>query len=497
MRRLWILLLVCGCGRAEIYPHPTRPRSVFDAGPMVPDASIADAGSPDAGPQCVPTAPACAFPSPPQSFSCIPGLRVLSSGVDGFGNFRYLLAFRQPLDHDNPNGPGFEQRLSLRHVSSASPMVLLATGYELYPTRDELTDLFVANELSVEHRYFGSSAADGGPSDFAHLDIRQASLDLHRIRAAFASLYPKPWVSTGASKGGMTMVYYRRFFPCDVVGTVAYVAPHSGREGDPRYNSFLSQVGGAARLDCRARLENLTRQLLQKRDLLTASFDDAGYGILGSVDVAFEVSVLDFEFGFWQYVDPDDPNFGCKGLPTGTISDSELRAWALDIHGNDDESIRPYTAYYYQAATQLGDPASYDPPFAGLIRYPGKDSARAFLDKSIAVPAFDPAPMADIQGWLATEGASLIFVYGELDPWTAGQFDIGQALDTLKAFAPGKNHHADIRDLSLNERMAAIAKLERWLGAKVKPGAMFRAPGRAMEEPEHRRLPRAARSYPP
>lgn len=493
MRRLWIVLCVCACGRAEIYPHPTRPTLIADAGPQVRDGSTPDAGTPDPGPQtdagCLPTAPACAFTSPPQSFSCIPGLRVVGSGVDGFGNFRYQLAFRQPLDHDNPNGPAFEQRLSLRHVSSASPMVLLATGYELYDTRDELTELFVANELSVEHRYFGSSATDGGLSDYAHLDIRQAANDLHRIRAAFASLYPKAWVSTGASKGGMTMVYYRRFFPCDVAGTVAYVAPHSGHEADPRYNTFLSQVGGAARADCRTRLENLTRQLLQKRDMLTAGLSDAGYGILGGLDVAFEVSVLDFEFGFWQYLNPDDPNVGCKSLPTGTISDVELRAWAFNISGNDDESIRPYSAYYFQAATQLGDPGSYDQPFAGLVRYPGKDSARAFLDKSIAVPPFDPAPMADIQNWLATEGTSIVFVYGELDPWSAGQFDIGQALDALKAIAPGNNHHADIRDLSLSERMAAIAKLERWLGVKVIPGAMLRAPVR-VREPEHLRLPR-------
>ena len=40
------------------------------------------------------------------------------------------------------------------------------------------------------------------------------------------------------------------------------VAPHSGREADPRYNTFLSQVGGTARADCRSQLENLQRQLL-------------------------------------------------------------------------------------------------------------------------------------------------------------------------------------------------------------------------------------------
>ena len=281
------------------------------------------------------------------------------------------------------------------------------------------------------------------------------------------------------------MVYYRRFFPCDVVGTVPFVAPHSGMEGDPRYNTFLAQVGGPARADCRTRLENLQRQLLQRRDVLTPSLPhpDAGYTIVGGVDVALEVSVQDFSFGFWQYGDPDSPTLGCPSLPAGPLTDDELRGWLPTVVGGDDDSLRPYTSYYYQAATQLGDPAAMTQPFAGLIRYPGADASRNFVDDSLVVPPFDPQPMRDVQSWLATRGEAFVFVYGEFDPWTAGQFNLGQAIDAMKAIAPGNNHYSAIRDLTLGDNKLAVEKISRWLGESTRPGAMFRAPPRAPPPP--------------
>src|SRR5262249_4352282 len=162
--------------------------------------------------------------------------------------------------------------------------------YELFDTLDEISQRFDVNVIAIEHRFFGDSFPDGGQHDFTHLDIRQMSLDLHRIREAFAGLYPKPWVSTGASKGGMTMVFYRRFFPCDVAGTVAYVAPHSVSDADPRYNTFLDSVGGAAHASCRAALVNLQTQLLQRRAVVEAALDHSGsYTLSGGFDNAYEV----------------------------------------------------------------------------------------------------------------------------------------------------------------------------------------------------------------
>ena len=72
------------------------------------------------------------------------------------------------------------------------------------------------------------------------LNIWQAATDHHRIVEALKPLYAGKWISTGASKGGMTSIYHRRFYPGDVDGTVAYVAPNDVVNGeDSAYDRFF------------------------------------------------------------------------------------------------------------------------------------------------------------------------------------------------------------------------------------------------------------------
>ena len=496
MRRAALLLLaVLACGRAEIYGPRIAPipgaaggaagglgggqgGGVAGAGAGNAGGGVAGGlgggsgggsagGTPDAGSCPPPLDTPCAQTSPPGSIACVSGLRLIRQEVDPLGRQRYELGFRQPVSHDLPNGPSFEQRLWLYHRGADRPMVMLATGYELFDTLEELSDRFDVNTLSVEHRFFGASFPDGGQFDFRTLDIRQASFDLHRIRVALAGLYPKPWVSTGGSKGGMTMVYYRRFFPCDVAGTVAYVAPLLGVESDPLFPPFLAGVGGAARADCRARLINLQRRLQQRRAVLEPQVRaDGGFTIQGSPQIAYENGVVSIYFGFWQYFDADDPQFGCAALPMGMLSDAELLPWAEAFVGGNDEALRPLAAFYYQAATQLGYRARYVAPLADLLQFPDAGGSRNYVPPFITVHPFDPAPIRDVQTWLATQSSGVIFVYGELDPWSASQFSLGASQDTQKATALGGNHYADLRALEFVDEEAAMQRVERWLGIR-------------------------------
>lgn len=472
---LLALLSLAGCGSPPIPPKPSGDAGthfVPDAGHAIPDGGGApDAGpAPDAGSCPPPTGTVCPHAGPPDSLSCLSGVRVIRVESDPSGLQRYVLGFRQPVDHDDPNGPTFEQTVWLIHSGNNKPTVMMTTGYDLYESFSELAYRFDVNEVAVEHRFFGTSFPDGGQYDYRHLDIRQAAMDLHRIRVAFAGLYPKPWVSTGASKGGMTMVFYRRFFPCDVAGTVAYVAPHSESDVDPRYNTFLASVGGPTRAGCRDALINLQKQLLSRRDVVEAALNaDAGYALLGGLDTAYEDSVINMYWAFWQYTTADDPTTGCPSLPAGMLSDAELITLGqYQLEGSTDEAIFPYVPYYYQAATQLGEALPYEANLTGLLLHPGAAKARNFIPPGIAVPAFDPAPMADIQSWLSSEGRAVVFVYGELDPWSAAQYDLGQSTDTFKAIAPANNHLSMMFDLSAPEQEVAMEKVEKWLGATRK-----------------------------
>ncbi len=122
-------------------------------------------------------------------------------------------------------------------------MVLQTSGYYVtpYPVMSEPTELLGANQVSVEQRYFPPSRPR--PARWKHLTIRQAAADHHRIVSALEPICGQRWISTGASKGGMTSVYHRRFYTDDVDGTVVYVAPNDVRDRDDRYQAFIDRAG--------------------------------------------------------------------------------------------------------------------------------------------------------------------------------------------------------------------------------------------------------------
>lgn len=163
-----------------------------------------------------------------------------TSEIDGYRFF--LIEFDQPVDHENPAGQRFKQRIALHHRDAAAPTVLASTGYMLWlPSQylEEPTSMVGGNQLVVEHRYFSPSRPE--PADWSKLTIQQAAADHHRVVQAFSPIYSGKWISTGVSKGGMTSVYHHKFYPDDVYGTIAYVAPHSNSLNDPRYIDFLAQ----------------------------------------------------------------------------------------------------------------------------------------------------------------------------------------------------------------------------------------------------------------
>ena len=89
-----------------------------------------------------------------------------------------------------------------------------------------------------------------------------------------ATFNAKKWLTTGASKGGMTATYHRRFFPKDVDGTVAYVAPNDVvNKEDSAYDRFLTNVGTDT--TCRDHLRGLQRALLTHRDAIEANLDQS------------------------------------------------------------------------------------------------------------------------------------------------------------------------------------------------------------------------------
>ena len=428
------------------------------------------------------TVPAQAGPAPAATvravdiadqLAAIPGMTVVSEEPPPAAGFRFFfLTYRQPVDHTNPGGPTFEQRLQLLHRGADRPMVLHTTGYNMpeYAFRSEPTQLLDGNQISVEQRFFDPSRPN--PADWSKLNIWQAATDHHRIVGALKSLYTKKWISTGASKGGMTSVYHRRFYPRDVDGVVAYVAPNDPNNREDRaYDEFFDSVGATSA--CRTALKAFQTEALSRRtDLVTmyeafAAENDLHFDqVFGSADKAFEMTVLDTEWAFWQY----NRESNCGSVPEPDATNEQIFAFIDQIAGFSfyaDEGILFYAPYYYQAATELGWPQPKFKYLKGLLHYPNLYQANSSLPADLR-SRHDAWPMVDVDSWVTRTASQMLFVYGSNDPWGAERFQ-PSGKDSFVYTAPGANHGVNIAALNPADAAAARATVLRWAG--VSPAA--------------------------
>lgn len=397
----------------------------------------------------------------------VPGMSLIEEKpYDGYRFF--VLNYTQPIDHRRPDKGTFQQRISVLHKDSNRPTVFFSSGYDLYdsPWREEPTQIVDGNQVSIEYRFFTPSRPQ--PADWSKLDIWQAATDQHRIYRALNGIYPKKWLATGASKGGMTATYYERHYPNDMNGIVAYVAPNDvvDRE-DSAYDRFLANVGTK---ECRDKVNAVQREALVRREPLEAKFAawaaDSGYTFttVGTVDKAYEAVVMDLAWGFWQY---QNAATACARVPVAaTATDDEVYAYVNRIIGwaaYADQGLEGYTPYYYQAGTELGSPDIKQPHLKDLSRY-GYQPPRNFVPRSIPMK-FKPWVMPTVDAWVRHNADRMLFVYGENDPWGAEPFRLGKgARDSYVMTAPGANHGADVAGLVPAENAKATARILAWAG---------------------------------
>ena len=426
--------------------------------------------------------------------AAIEGMRIISREQLAPDQTFFLLAYRQPIDHHRPRTSGyFEQHLSLLHIGTDRPMVLHTTGYELipFPFVSEPTVLLTANQLSTEQRYFMASRPD--PVNWDYLTIWQAASDHHRLIRALRPIYAEKWVSTGASKGGMTSVYHRRFYPHDVDGTVAYVAPNDVNNARDVYVPFIQRAGDDPA--CNAALRAFQRTTLKRRTamraLLQAYVAKRGLTFTNSLqtaDRAVEAATLETPFYFWQYNDASL----CPAVPTPSSTDRQVFDFIDRVAGwlyYTDQGVEPFVPYYYQASRQLGwtNVSKKTRWLRGLKHYREAAAAPAFTPPSIR-PRFERRAMRDIDRWVRRHGSRLLFVYGENDPWSAEPFTLGRGTrDSAVYYQAGGNHGSSIGGLDADEAAAATRRLARWGGVAAQPPSISARSARVVDDTEIRR----------
>ncbi|WP_328298780.1 aminopeptidase [Streptomyces sp. NBC_00435] len=411
----------------------------------------------------------------------IPGMSLIEEKP--YPGYRFfVLNYEQPVDHRAPWKGTFKQRLTLLHKDVSRPTVFFTSGYNVNtsPRRSEPTTIVDGNQVSLEYRFFTPSRPD--PANWANLDIWQAASDQHRLFTALKKVYKKNWLATGGSKGGMTATYFERFYPRDMDGVVAYVAPNDVvNNEDSAYDRFFAKVGTK---ECRDRLNAVQREALVRRVPLEVKYATAAaengwtFTTVGNLDKAYEAVVLDYVWAFWQYSLLAD----CATIPAAaTATDQEIWDTIDTISGFSayaDQGLQTYTPYYYQAGTQLGSPDIKQPHLGSLSRY-GYQPPRSFVPRDIPM-TFQPGAMRDVDTWVRNNANQMLFVYGQNDPWGAEQFHLGYGVrDSYVMIAPGANHGANVAKLQEGEQALATQKILQWAGvapATAPTGAAKAAP---------------------
>jgi len=394
--------------------------------------------------------------------AAIDGMTVTERSTNLDGRM-FDLVYEQPVDHGDPDGPTFDNHLTLLHRDTAAPVVLAASGYfNLFANYEvEITAMLGANQLSLEKRYHGESVPQ--QVDWTTMTIDQIAADAHRIVEAVSPLYTGAWIGTGPSLGGMDSVYHRKHYPDDVVGTVAYVAPFLLGNPDDRFEAwFASALPG----DCQADLERIQVEMLDERrsamlDRAEADGASMSFDLVGGVEPALETTVVSLPWVFWQYHDVSE----CAALPDAGASDDQVWAFyqsVIGISGGADSTWQLFAPFFYQVYAELGYPDIPVDHLAGLIDPQFANYEQGFVPEGAVEPTYNNTTNVGTCQWVRDEGDQIIFIYGEYDPWTGGAIDLTGAGDVWSFTAAQGSHRAQIWQLEAADQMFVQDKLEEW-----------------------------------
>jgi hypothetical protein len=396
----------------------------------------------------------------------IPGIEIEKKDTTAFKEF-YIIMLPQLVDHSNPAGQTFKQRIYIGHEDFGKPTEMETEGYGadwVTPNyKTEITKLLHCNQLYVEHRYFGPSTPS--PVDWKYLTAEQDAGDYHYIRTLFGKVYKGKWIASGVSKGGQTATEYKVFYPDDVDVTIPYVAPINYARLDARIDRHFKTVGTKKQ---RKQIKNIQKYLLKNKATVLPAWekisDKAGYKFTFiDAESAFDYSVLEFPFSFWQYTAdasrlPD---------PKKTTADKMARfLFTIVPPFWYTEAAAPYEPAGYQFYTQLGYYEYDEKPFRKYLK--NKDYPNSvFVPKGVDI-VWDASYQEKLKKFIEDDPEHMIFIYGQDDPWGATAADIKPGSGSLKMVQANGTHGAQISTLSPEQHKLVIETLEKWLGMKIK-----------------------------
>lgn len=382
---------------------------------------------------------------------------------------KYVMFIEQNINGNSPENGTFKQRVIVGFRGFDRPTILVTEGYSAsYATREryreELSELYNANLVVVEHRYFEKSVPQ--PTNWNFMTIENSANDLHHVRETFGKIFTKKWVATGISKGGSTCTYYRAFYPNDVDATVAYVAPISHAVIDGRHEKFLLKKVGTKEerekiKDCQVEFMKRKSKILNMLDTFSVNHNYHYYVPLSQV---YDYMVLEYEFSLWQWGTP------VSTIPSKGESDIVWFKYIVDMVGPDYfASESDNTPFFYQVLREFG---YYGYSLKNIKKYTDLKDTKHYV-RDIMVPQemrnteFDKTVYKFTEKYLKENDPTLIFIYGENDPWTAsgvaGWLNCKKKQNMQVFVQPNGSHLSRISNMPPEMKKQITDKLDKWL----------------------------------
>jgi hypothetical protein len=383
-----------------------------------------------------------------------------------FFNEAFIIKVKQPLDHLHPELGSFPQRIVLSNLGFEQPVVFITEGYggdygASPKYLNELCPFLIANQLFVEHRFFGESVPDS--IDWKYLTVENAAADHHHIVELFKPLYHNKWISTGISKGGETVLYHRALYPNDVEISVPYVAPLNFSVEEIRHDRFIRHKAGTA--SGRKEVARCQTEFLKRKKQIMPLFEqfckNKNYNFRVSTSEIYDYCVLEYAFSFWQWGHP------VSEIPLSSATDQEFFRYLIKICSPvyfDIVDGKTNFPFFVQALKQLGY-YGYNPrPFRKYMELTDTKGyiSRLFMPAS-AKFSYDPAMSLLVKKYLKKDANKILLIYGGSDPWSASAVSTRGNKKILKVVQPDGSHRTRIDTLPERQRKRVMETLEKWM----------------------------------
>jgi len=257
-------------------------------------------------------------------------------------------------------------------------------------------------------------------------------------------------------------MYHRYFYTDDVDASIVYVAPLNQACEDERIYTFLDEVGSE---ECRNKILAFQLELLMNYDFALGIFNDIseekGYEYGVSVEKAFELSIYEYGFAFWQW------SGDCSNIPLSKSSfeDKVRHLFTIDSPGFFTRStMTDIFPFFYQSYTQMGMYGYQVDQFKGLTR----EFPENFSNYRVFVPddyelSYDGSTHRNVDEWLDSEADDMVFIYGEYDPWSATAYEPTGNNNLYRYTISEGNHASRIAPLKPAELRQLKDSLSIWM----------------------------------